>query len=43
MAQETRIAFHSGQACPYFRWPYQAKVMKMFDSINRRMVLMGAR
>jgi hypothetical protein len=40
-AHETRIAFQSGQSWPYFKWPYQAKVMKTFDKTSRRMVLMG--
>src|ERR1035441_3231316 len=26
---------------PYFKCPYQAKVMKTFEKISRRMVLMG--
>jgi hypothetical protein len=43
IAQETRIAFQNGQSWPYFRCPYQAKVMKTFDSNYRKMVLIGAR
>jgi hypothetical protein len=36
-----RIAFQSGQEWPYFKCPYQAKVMKQFEQISRKMVLMG--
>jgi len=35
MHQETRIAFQRGQACPYFRCPYHAKVMKTFEKIKQ--------
>src|ERR1700685_1654998 len=40
IAHETRIAFQSGHAWPYFRWPYQAKVMKTFEIHRRTTVLM---
>jgi hypothetical protein len=39
MDHYTRIAFHSGQEWPYFKWPYQAKVMKTLDEISSRTVL----
>jgi hypothetical protein len=38
-----RMAFHMGQAWPYLRWPYQAKVMKMFEQERRRTVRMGGK
>src|SRR5580704_1511101 len=41
IVHETRIAFQSGHAWPYFRWPYQAKVMKTFDMHRRATVLMA--
>src|ERR1039457_3165879 len=41
IAQETRIAFQSGQSWPYFKCPYQAKVMKIFEAISRKTVLIG--
>jgi hypothetical protein len=37
MPQLARIAIQSG-ALVYLRCPYQAKVMKMFEPISRRMV-----
>ncbi len=35
MAQLTPTTIHSGLE-PNFRWPYQAKVMKTFDSTSIR-------
>src|ERR1022692_1600744 len=35
------IALQSGQPWPYFKCPYQAKVMKTFDRISRKMVIIG--
>ena len=32
------MAFHKGQAAPYFKCPYQAKVMKTFEKTRRRTV-----
>src|SRR5271169_5521335 len=39
MPQLTRITFQSAEV-RYFRWPYQAKVMKMFEMVSRTMVRM---
>src|SRR5258708_39461298 len=39
IAHETSIAFQSGQSWPYFRWPYQAKVMNTLDPNNSRLVI----
>src|ERR1700685_3762694 len=38
---DTRMAFHSGQSWPYFRCPYQAKVMKTLDRVSSSMVLIA--
>ena len=27
-------------ACRYFKWPYQAKVIKMFEMVSRTIVVM---
>src|ERR1700681_2848895 len=40
MPQLARITFHSA-SLRYFRWPYQAKVMKIFEIVSKRMVRMG--
>src|SRR5258707_11379055 len=37
--QETRMAFHSGHAWPYFKCPYQAMVMKTLEPNNSRIVI----
>lgn len=42
MPQLTAIAVVSG-ALLYFRWPYQAKVMKMFENSSRTMGAMRSR
>src|ERR1041385_217259 len=39
MPQLTSVTFHSGTSW-YFRWPYHAKVMKMFEISSRTMVSM---
>ena len=39
MDQLTTITFHNGTS-RYFRWPYHAKVIKIFEPINKRMVHM---
>src|SRR5271165_2656974 len=39
ISQLTRITLNSG-SCRYFRWPYQATVMKMFEIVRSRIVLM---
>src|ERR1700730_17466152 len=38
--QLARMTFHSG-SLRYLRWPYQAKVIKIFDTIRSRMVRKG--
>src|SRR5690606_21829115 len=40
MPQLTRITAASGAAL-YFRWPYQAKVMKTFEAKRRPIVIAG--
>jgi hypothetical protein len=42
MPQLTRITFQRAEV-RYFRWPYQAKVMKMLEIVSRIMVLMCSR
>src|SRR5579863_6652546 len=37
MPQLARITFQSA-SLRYFRWPYQAKVMKIFEIVSNRMV-----
>ena len=32
------MAFHRGQEWPYFKWPYQAKVIKIFEQHSKTMV-----
>jgi hypothetical protein len=39
MDQLTRMTLQSGTP-RYLRWPYQAKVMKIFEPMSRRMVHM---
>src|ERR1700685_4735790 len=39
MTQLIRITLKSG-AWRYFKWPYQAKVMKMLEIVRRMMVVM---
>ena len=34
-----RIAFQSGRVL-YFRWPYQAAVIKIFERVKRKIVAM---
>src|SRR5271168_3915277 len=36
--QLTRMTFQSAEV-RYFKWPYQANVMKMFEMVSRTMVL----
>jgi hypothetical protein len=43
MDHETRMAFQRGHECPYFRCPYQATVMNMFENSNRITVLIARR
>jgi hypothetical protein len=40
ISHETRMAFQSGQSWPYFKWPYQAKVMKTLEQVRRSIVVM---
>src|ERR1700674_714224 len=40
MPQLARMASQSGE-CGYFRWPYQAQVMKIFEPISRMTVHMA--
>src|ERR1700686_4015590 len=40
MLQLARMTFQSA-SLRYFRWPYQAKVMKMFEMVSRRIVRIG--
>jgi hypothetical protein len=42
LSPRTRIAFHSGQSWPYSRCPYEAKVMKTFDSIVPNVLTVNA-
>lgn len=35
MPHEINAAIHHGLLVKFFKWPYHAKVMKMFDKINR--------
>ena len=37
MNQLIRIMLGNGVSL-YFRWPYQAKVMKTFEMVNKKMV-----
>src|ERR1700726_2701564 len=37
MPQLARMTFQSA-SLRYFRWPYQAKVMKIFEMVSRRIV-----
>src|SRR6266478_8197188 len=39
MSQLMTMTLNSG-ACRYFRWPYQAKVMKMLERVRSRIVVM---
>ena len=39
MPQLTTTTFHSG-CCSYFKCPYQAMVMKIFEQIRRKIVHM---
>src|SRR5580765_921234 len=39
MPQLTRMTLNKG-ACRYFRCPYQAKVMKIFEMVSRTIVVM---
>src|SRR5450755_762198 len=39
MIQLMRITLNSGTS-RYFRWPYQAKVMKMLEMVRSRIVIM---
>jgi hypothetical protein len=39
MDQLTTMAIQRGEL-RYFRWPYQAKVINMFEIVNRAIVLM---
>jgi hypothetical protein len=40
MPQLARMTFQSA-SLRYFRWPYQAKVMKIFEMVSRRIVRMA--
>src|SRR6478736_3397109 len=40
MPQEMRIVIQSGLSWRYFKCPYQAKVMKIFERLRRTMVVM---
>src|SRR5271168_3631306 len=41
MPQLARITFHNA-SLRYFKWPYQAKVMKIFEIVSSRMVRISA-
>src|SRR4051812_25051625 len=38
---ETNTTSQSGLSCRYFKWPYQANVMKTFDTQSRRIVVIA--
>jgi hypothetical protein len=40
ISQLIKMASHNGEFL-YFKWPYQAMVIKIFEIVNKMMVVMG--